>query len=184
MTDTTITVQHIVLENVEQSKCSMAYAQMLGAIQGQTDAIQQLQKLDAYQSVAIVTIKDAPTDRQSALKLVREITTSGLPLAGGHWIECIPQLPPHIQVDIPDAARSRKLATSSGIGTLLLCEGRTYACLAHGIEELSNAGSTTQGMKCPAQPPLVDRHCQNHPGCLAGFDVVETSRRKRYAAHR
>lgn len=183
MTDMTITVQHIVLENVEPSQCSLAYALMLGAIQGQTDAILQLQKLGAYQPVTVVTIKDEHTDKQSALTLAREITTSGLPLAGSHWIECLPQLPPNVQVDIPAAARSRKLATSSGVGTLLLCEGRTYACFAHGIEELSNAGSKTQAMKCAPQPPLVDRYHQDH-SVLAGYDVVETSRRKRYAAHR
>lgn len=139
--DTVITVLHVSIDAVDPDELHHAYPLVFQAMSGDVEAVRHLRYIGAYRAVATVTVDAGETtDLLHSLKLACEITTSGVFASSVSWRRRQQALPRGVQLDIAPQDPSAVTDTSSGIGTLFVCSGRTYIRLAQGIGELTDNG--------------------------------------------
>lgn len=138
-TDIVISVQHVSLDAIDPSELRHAYPLAFKAIKGDIQAVQQLQHIGAYRTVATITMTaEVSADLLSSLIQACEVTTSGVFSSASSWRER-QSLPQGVSVDAVPQNHSAS-DTSSGIGTLLICSGHTYIRLVQGFGEMTENG--------------------------------------------
>lgn len=131
-----IIVKHLSLENVDLGNQTRAYPLMFKAIQGHMPSIRALQQLDAYVDIVRVTVTSGQTDIKQALQYAYQITTRNLPVIPQNGLYQPDQSTIQAKIERLTTAHQSRISSSSGIGTLLVCNGKTYVCLTDGIQEL------------------------------------------------